>query len=439
MLDSLAKIERTVARLEKWMPPKAAKVPRRKLIDQAIAQLPPWASPLLEPRRYKALYGGRGGGKSIAIADSLLLEALRRPIRVLCAREYQNSINDSVLYLLNMRIQALGMGHLFTVLKDTIKTKDGRSEFIFKGIRYNVSSIQSIAGITHCWVEEAQTISANSWRVLTPSIRLDGSEIWLSFNPRKEDDPVYREFVLAPPDENTWVRKVNWNENPYFTEALELERRRSLQLDAALYKHVWEGELLQRTDDQIFANKWAIAEFEPAAGWEGPFYGCDFGFSTSPTVLVKLWIHNNRLYIERESAAFHLELDDTGIRWMEDVPGCESAIVRADSARPTSINYLRSHGLPGIVGAKKGANSIAEGVRYIRSFQQVIIHPRCGRTSEEFRLYRYKVDEFSGKVTDIIIDAYNDAIDSIRYALEPKMRASRRQNPPPGGSIRNWG
>ena len=397
-----------------------------KVLDAAIAGLAPWAKPLLEPRRYKCLLGGRGSGKSFAVADALLIEGARRKCRVLCAREFQNSIKDSVHYLLKERIVALGLEDFYQVQEATILGRNGTS-FIFKGIRHNVQSIKSMAGLTHCWIEEGQTISAESWRVLVPTIREEGSEIIVTFNPHQETDPIYQEFVAkGKPD--SYTQRVNWDENPHFPATLDAERREMQRTDPDLYEHIWEGGCWERSDAQVLSGKWIVDEFTPGPSWDGPYHGADFGFAQDPSTLGRWWVHGNRLYLEHESWAIGLPLDATAARWSADVPGCEGHTIRADSARPESIDYLRRHGLPKIVGVKKGKGSVEDGVAHLLSYSQIIIHPRCKHAIEEARLWSYKVDRLTGDVLPTLAPGYDHLVcDGGRYALQPLIKPRRPQ------------
>jgi phage terminase large subunit len=382
--------------------------------------MPTWGVTLRQPYRYKVLYGGRGAGKSFAVADALLLEGAARKCRILCAREFQNSIKESVHFLLKERIYALGLEDFYKVLETTIVGQNGTS-FVFKGIRHNVQSIKSMAGLTHCWIEEGQTISAGSWQILVPTIREEGSEIWVTFNPHQSTDPIYQEFVSSQ-RQNAYVRKVNWDENPWFPETLDEERRVMQASDPSLYAHIWEGECWERSDAQVLSGKWSVEEFEPGADWDGPYHGADFGFAQDPTTLHRYWVHDGKLYAEYESYAVGLELDHTADRWKADVPGCEQHVVRADSARPESISYLRRHGIPKIEGVKKWAGSVEDGVAHLRSYTQIAIHPRCSHLIEEARLWSYKVDRLTGDVLPTLVDAYNHGWDDCRYALSPLIR-----------------
>jgi phage terminase large subunit len=390
-----------------------------------------WAMPLLKPARYKCLYGGRGSGKSYAVADALLIIGLDRKIRVLCAREFQVSIKESVHALLKERIAALGLEDFYQVQRDAIIGANN-SSFIFKGVRHNIQSIKSMSGLTHLWLEEAQTISAESWQVLIPTIREEGSEIWVTFNPLNKTDVVYQELVEKG-RENAYVERVNWDRNPHFPAVLDDERRTMQRTDPDAYHHIWEGGFWEQSDAQVLHGKWAVEEFEPRPDWSGPYFGADWGFGADPTTAVKTWIHNRRLYIERESYAHRLELDATGRRWIEDVPGIDRHTVRADNARPESISHVRrgrpASGadkgcppIPNLVGVEKWPGSVEDGIAHLRSYERIIIHSRCKHTIEEARLYSYKVDRLTGDILPAIVDSHNHLIDGIRYSLAPLIR-----------------
>lgn len=402
-----------------------------KPVADPLSQMAEWALPLVtQKHRYKCLFGGRGSGKSFAVADALLILAMRSRIRVLCCREFQNSIKESSHYLLSERIDALGFGHMFDVQETRIINTENGSEFIFKGIRLNTQSIKSMAGITHCWVEEGQSITAESWRILVPTIREPESEIWVTFNPLNEEDPVYQDFVIDP-KKGAYIRQVNWDLNPYFPAVLDDERREMQEKDPDAYLHIWEGGLWAKSDAQVLSGKWEISDFEPQHNWEGPFIGADWGFAKDPTALAESWIYDDCLYVRRESVHVALELDDTARVWREDVPGCDRHMIRADSARPESISHVRGKGMPGLVAAKKGPGSVEDGIAYLRQFKRIYIHNSCKEAALEARLYKYKVDPRTEKILPVVVDAHNHVWDAIRYSLELKMKAHKqRRNRP---------
>jgi phage terminase large subunit len=215
---------------------------------------------LFQPARYKVLWGGRGGAKSWGIARALLIIGLNKPIRVLCAREFQTSIKDSVHKLLSDQIINMGFTDFYEVVDRTIRGKNG-SEFNFVGLKNNVANVKSAEGVDICWVEEAQSVSARSWDVLIPTIRKEQSEIWVSFNPELATDNTYQRFILNSPA-NAIVQKINWSDNPWFPETLKLEKDALKSRDIEAYNTVWEGICRVTVDGAIFAKEMQLAELE---------------------------------------------------------------------------------------------------------------------------------------------------------------------------------
>ena len=218
------------------------------------AQFPAKTKFLFKPCRYKVLYGGRGSGKSWAMARALLLLATQKTLRVLCVREVQNSIAESVHKLLSQQIEKLGLQQFFEIQNTTIFSKINGSEFIFEGIKHNVTKIKSMEGIDICWAEEAEAISDMSWDVLIPTIRKSGSEIWISFNPKFEDDPTYQRFVFNPPKESAIV-KMNWTDNKYISPELIAEKDDLKARDYDKYLWVWEGHCLKILDGAVYKDE----------------------------------------------------------------------------------------------------------------------------------------------------------------------------------------
>lgn len=215
---------------------------------------------LFEPSRYKVLYGGRGSGKSWGVARALLLMGMNKPIRVLCARELQNSITDSVHALLADQIKTLNLDSIYEVQNTVIYGKNG-TEFLFAGLKHNVTKIKSFEGVDVCWVEEAQTVSKSSWDVLLPTIRKDGSEIWITFNPELDTDETYKRFVVSPPS-NAVVQKINWSDNPWFPQVLRDEKDDLKERDMDAYLNVWEGNTRQVLDGAVYATELRKAQEE---------------------------------------------------------------------------------------------------------------------------------------------------------------------------------
>lgn len=220
---------------------------------------------LFEPARYKVAYGGRGSGKSWGIARALLAQGMAEPLRILCAREIQNSISESVHRLLSDQIEVLGLSSFYEVKETYIAGKNG-TEFTFVGIRQQgVHKIKSFEGYDRCWVEEAQTVSERSWDILIPTIRKPGSEFWIGFNPDLEDDPTYQRFVASPPS-GAVVVKVNWDDNPWFPDVLRQEKDDLLRRNATAYENVWEGHCRTLAEGAILGKELELATSEGRIG-----------------------------------------------------------------------------------------------------------------------------------------------------------------------------
>jgi phage terminase large subunit len=214
---------------------------------------------LLSPCRYKVARGGRGSGKSWTFARTLIGLAARNPLRILCAREVQNSIRQSVHKLLSDQIEALGIGNRF-VIKETEIIGINGSEFQFTGLsQLTVDSIKSFEGVDICWVEEGQVISKRSWDILIPTIRKAGSEIWISYNPDLESDETHQRFTVHPPHGCANVL-INWRDNPWFNAVLEAERRHCQETDPDGYNNIWEGQCRPAVEGAIYHREIGQAE-----------------------------------------------------------------------------------------------------------------------------------------------------------------------------------
>jgi phage terminase large subunit len=214
---------------------------------------------LFAPKRYKFLRGGRGSGKSWGVARALLLQGVERPHRVLCTREIQKSIKQSVHQLLKDQISALGLGGFYQVLEHEIRGKNG-SAFYFAGLSdLTVDSIKSFEGCTRVWLEEGQTITARSWKILVPTIRENGSEIWVTYNPELDTDETHRRALLD--DDDSISILVNYEDNPWFPEELEKERAKDeKRLPKEEYEHIWRGKCLPAVQGAIYFNEISDAE-----------------------------------------------------------------------------------------------------------------------------------------------------------------------------------
>jgi hypothetical protein len=232
-------------------------------LDTRAGILPFKLKCLFGASRYKVIYGGRGSGKSWGVARALLIRGRRAPLRILCAREYQNSIAESVHRLLADQVGALGLADFYTVQKKTITGANGTA-FVFAGLRHHVSKIKSFEGADIVWVEEAQTVSKHSFDVLLPTIRRPGSEIWVTFNPDLEEDDVYQRFVLWSLAGST-VQRINWSDNPWFPAELRAEKDHLKSCDLDAYNNVWEGQCRSHVPNALWTKEifGAIREAAP--------------------------------------------------------------------------------------------------------------------------------------------------------------------------------
>ena len=374
-----------------------------KRIDNPFAEL--W-----HPHRYKVFYGGRSSGKSWAIAEALIQLSDLGKVRILCCREIQNSIRDSSYQLLKDTAYRLGLESHFKFLDSEIRNEITGSRFIFKGLLRNDQSIKSTEGIDFCWCEESQTISETSWQTLIPTIRKEGSEIWVSFNPLQTDDPTTKRFIESPPP-GAYVRKVNYDENPYFTDEMRAEMEYDKRTDYEKYLHIWEGYPRTFSDAQIFKGKFVVESF-PDDLWQSAerlFFGADFGFARDPSTLIRCFMIDNRLYIDYEAYGIGIEINELK-KFYSVVPGYDQWPIYCDCARPETISYLANHDFLNAKPAEKWPGSVEDGIAYIKSFDQVVIHPRCKHTADEFRLYSYKTDRLTNEVLPVPLDKNNHCI-----------------------------
>ena len=369
-------------------------------------------------KRRNYIYGGRGSGKSHDVAEYCLFRAYQSKIKVLCTRELQNSIADSVYSLLKNKITDMHLDFFFTVYKDRIVGNNG-SEFIFKGIHNNVSEIKSMENISIAWLEESQSLSRESIDVIVPTIRAPGSILIFTFNPYKDNDPIYIEMKNATEDD--LVIKANYSDNPWFPEELRLEMERDKKNDYQKYLWVWEGECLGLSDAQIFRGKYVVENFETPKNADFHF-GADWGFANDPTTLVRSFIVGNDLYIDMCAGKVGCDLEDTPSLFNE-VQGSSIYPIYADSARPETISFMRSKHY-NVIAAEKWNGSVEDGIQYLRSFSCIHIHERCKAVAEEFDLYQYKVDRQTGEVLRVPVDKFNHYIDAIRYSLTVPMRSA---------------
>ena len=379
-------------------------------------------APLLKPARYKGAKGGRGSAKSHFFAGLAVEEMIASKTDMVCLREVQKSLKFSVKKLIESKIEAMNAGAYFEVQNEQIKATNG-GVCIFQGMQDHTSdSIKSLEGFKIAWFEEAQSASQRSLDLLRPTIRAPGSELWFSWNPNQPTDPI--EGLLGgdnlPP--GAVVVTANYMDNPWFPEELRLEMEYDKRRDPDKYAHIWLGDYQKNSEARVFKN-WKIEEFDmnPEALLR---QGADWGFSVDPTVLVQCWIEGRKLYVPYEAYKVGCEIIDTPSLFLA-VPDSEKWPVIADSARPETISYMQKHGFPKIQAAVKGADSLNEGVEFLKTFD-IIVHPRCKHLINELSVYSYKTDPLTGSVLPVLADKDNHIIDALRYACEGARRAKKK-------------
>lgn len=411
--------------------------------DAPNRSIPVKLEKLLFRKRLKIVYGGRGSAKTRSIVSILADTTTVKKTRVLALREIQKSLADSSYQELQDEVERTGREDEFKFIKDRIRIPSRRSSFAFEGLFRNQTKVKGHAGDDIAWVEEAENVSRDSWDYLVPTIRAEGSEIWVSFNPREEHDPTWSDFVEpfvslmvdgVYEDENLLIIQCNHSDNPWLTPELKLERDKMAARDPDRYAWIWEGQFRKVSDVKVFNGKWSTRAFVPLPHWSGPYFGADFGFAADPSTLIKCWVGDDRLWIEYEAWGKGVELDEMGDLY-DEIPGSAEHKIRGDSSRPETISHLkkarkRKNGEIGkafkMESVEKWPGSVEDGITFLRSFEEIVIHPRCPKTIEEATRYEYKTDRLTGDILPDIVDAFNHCWDAIRYALAPLIKKKGR-------------
>lgn len=398
--------------------------------------------PFAHPRRYKVAHGGRGSGKSWSVARLLIARAAASPLRVLCARETQKSIQESVHKLLKDQIEAMGLSALFEVQETRILGVNG-SLFSFAGIRQQgVANLKSFEGVDVCWVEEAQVVTKRSWDVLIPTIRAPGSEIWITFNPELDTDETYTRFVLNPPDD-ALVVACNWSDNPWFPPELDKERIAWLKRDPEGYETTWNGKCRPAVDGAIYAKEIGTmqadgrlcnAPYDPLLKVHTVW---DLGWNDAMSILLVQRSGSGELrlidYIEdshRTLDSYVAELKTKSFQWGTDFIPHDGRSRDFKSGKSTE-EMLQAMGR---VVTVLGRDDIEEGIRQAR-----MVFPRCWvdkkATALINRLKRYRRTQnaSTGEFGAPLHDENSHGADCFRYLAmaEPQMH-----NEDWGGSLK---
>lgn len=398
------------------------------MIEPPISRLrlPEKLSPLFDPRRYKVMHGGRGGGKSWSVAGVLLTIAADRPLRILCAREVQKSMRDSVHRLLKDQVVKLGMESFYEVLDTEIRGANG-SLFLFTGLQsHTVDSIKSFEGVDIVWVEEAHGVSKKSWDVLIPTIRKEGSEIWLTLNPDMDTDETYVRFIATPSDD-TWVCEINWRDNPWFPEVLNQERLKAKRGSSKEdYEHIWEGKPRTVAEGAIYRyeieamyvdGRVCPVPYDPTL----PVHTIwDLGWNDAMTIgMVQRGPQDVRIidYIEdshRTLDWYVAQLEKRPYRWGTDYLPHDGRTRNFQTGKSTE-EQLRAMGRREVV--VQAATSVEEGIKAAR-----MLFPRCyfdknktARLLECLKRYRRDIHTKTGEPMAPLHDEFSHGADMFRY------------------------
>ena len=388
------------------------------------AEFPRKLQPLFEPARYKVFHSGRDAGKSWGFARALLIQGSQKPIRVLCARETQKSIRDSVHKLLADQVEMLGMGEVYHVLQSSI-TNDLGTEFVFTGLSdQTVESVKSYEGIDICWVEEAQAFSDRSWNILTKTIRKADSEIWISFNPELDTDPTWVRFV-----ENVYpgsiVVGLTYRDNPWHSQVMEDERIRDSKILSHIdYQNIWEGKCRPAVAGAVYAEEVALMFEEKRVGdfpydpFLPVFAIFDLGWNDQTSIIIAQR-HQSALRI-----IDYIENDHQTYDWY-------SAQLRIKSY-PIVQLFLPHDGAHGSMQTGQSAKDIFEGLKWrvevlpnspvedgIRAarmaFRGLYIDRRCERLIECLKRYRRTLPNSTGEPGAPLHDEFSHGSDAFRY------------------------
>ena len=383
---------------------------------------------LFKPKRLKVLHGGRGSGKSWAVARALLVLGAQKPLRILCAREVQRSIKDSVHRLLNDQIQAMGLGTFYEVLETEIRGLNG-TLFLFAGLaQHTVESIKSFEGVDIVWPEEAQVVTKRSWDVLTPTIRKDGSEIWITLNPDMETDETYLRFVSGRPGESddAFVVQMNWKDNPWFPQVLEGERQDTLRRDPDNYANIWEGEPKRVSEGAIYRheverlyseNRVRPVPYDPLLKVHTVW---DLGWNDSMTI--GFWQRSGAEvrcidYIEDSHHTldwYVAQIEKRDYRWGSDFIPHDGKARNTQTGKSTE-EALRAMGRRVVVLPQTG---IEEGIKSARMmFPRVYFDvDKTARLLECLKRYRRAINQQTQEPNSPLHDEFSHGADCFRYA-----------------------
>lgn len=396
-------------------------------VSKTRIEIPQKLLPLFQPKRYKVIHGGRGSAKSWSVARALVSIGATKPIRVLCARETQKSIQESVHRLLKDQIESLGLDQFYTIQENKILGTNG-TEFTFAGIRQQgVFNLKSYEGTDICWVEEAQVVTKKSWDVLIPTIRKPGSEIWVTFNPELDTDETFSRFVVRPPEESI-VIQMNWQDNPWFPPELDKERRQWLDRDPVGYLTTWEGKCRPAVEGAIYANEIEATQREgriravPYDPQLKVHTVWDLGWNDSMSIIcVQRVASEVRVidYIEdshRTIDSYVMQLQERKWNWGTDYIPHDGAHRDFKSGKSTQ-ELLQTLGRNVQVLARGNPE---EGIRLARMIfpRAYFDADRCTELVNHLKRYRRQINQITQEAGAPLHDEHSHAADAFRYLAQ---------------------
>lgn len=375
------------------------------------------------------MFGGRGGGKSHGVAATLLVLGAKKTMRILCAREVQKSMRDSVHRILKDKVIQLGLEHFYEITDFEIRGRNG-TLIVFSGLQsHTVDSIKSFEGIDIVWAEEGHSVSKRSWDVLIPTIRKEGSEIWITLNPDMETDDTYQRFIATPSDD-TWLCEINWRDNPWFPEVLNQERMKAKRvMSKEDYEHIWEGVPRMVTEGAIYrheiqdafnSGRVTLVPYEPSLPVHTVW---DLGWNDAMTIgLVQRDLTSIRIigYIEdshRTLDWYVAELEKYPYRWGTDFLPHDGRTRNFQTGKSTE-EILYELGRRSVF--VQNATSIEEGIRATRMlFPKVYFDKeKTGRLLECLKRYSRQIHAKTGAPMQPLHDEYSHGADMFRYLAQ---------------------
>jgi len=398
------------------------------LVDETEAWFPEKLKFLFQPARYKVVRGGRGSGKSWGFARALLIMAAQRPLRVLCTREIQKSIQQSVHQLLRDQIEALGLSAHYEVLTTEIRGKNG-SQFFFSGLSdQTAETLKSYEGVDLCWCEEASAISKRSWEILIPTIRKQDSEIWVSFNPQLESDETYRRFVTSPPPGCISI-EMNHADNRRFPSVLEAERAHAeATMRREDYAHIWEGQCKPAVEGAIYFDQMANAAARIGNVPHDPMLKThavwDLGFNDSMAIILAQKVSSEirvvhyiegtqRTLADYSAELRELRLDGEPINWGQHFLPHDGFAKRHQTGKQDA-EILQALGWK----VRKTPNmDVEQGIKRVRDlFSRVYFNKdRAGRLLECLKRYRRHINSTTNEPGHPVHDEFSHGADAMRY------------------------